>query len=964
MKKYKSFLAGLATLAVVVGLVASTSLLVPITAGAATTVNVWISSADTNGPVLKLQPQTAVTFATDSPNSNPIIQVNDTQLYQKWEGGGASFTDSAAYLVNEKLSATLRDQLMSAIFDPNTGIGVSYLRNPMGASDLTRVVYSYDDTCCDLSDFSINYDLTDILPLTKQARTLNPELTLQMNAWSPPAWMKDNNSMIGGGILPTRYQALADYYVKTIQGYEAQGVHVNYVTLNNEPTCCSGINYPSVWNITSANMSDMLKNYWFPDFQANGLTTKILLLDFNWQNRSLVEPLLQDSAITSSPFYGGVAYHGYGGDPSVMTELHNLYGAKAYVTERSGFGNDWGQFRQDFQDMINSARNWGGAFVKWPVATDENRGPHTGGCSTCTGLATVHIADAQAGQYTLGVEYYSMGHFTKFVRNGAYRAYTPDIQTSGVWNVAFKNPDNSIALIAFNPSNTAPVTFKVLWNGQSFNYTLQASQAATFKWCCGANLVTPTPQTTLPPPLSRSGWTATASSNATSDVPQNMLDGDSGTRWSTGTPQVNGQWIRVDMGAAKTFDEVVLDVGNSFGDYPRGYQLFVSNDGTNWGSAIASGVGDVQTFITFPAQTARYIKVVQTGSASSWWSAAEFLVYNTGAPTATPTQTNTPGPSPTPTATSTPTNTPIGGCGTTNIALNKTATASSVTGANTAALAVDGNTGTRWESLYSDPQWIYVDLGTAQNICHVKLNWETAYGKAYQIQTSNDATTWTTIYSTTTSDGGIDDLTGLNGSGRYVRMYGTVRATQYGYSLWEYEIYAGTSPTATPGPTPTKTNTPAPATNTPTKTNTPTGPTATPTNTPTGGCGTTNKALNKPATASSLEGAGYPASAAVDGSTTTRWSSAFSDPQWIYVDLGSTQSVCHVKLNWETAYGKSYQIQTSPDATTWTTIYSTTTGDGGIDDLTGLSGSGRYIRMYGTVRGTGYGYSLWEFEIY
>src|SRR5579859_1417854 len=123
-------------------------------------------------------------------------------------------------------------------------------------------------------------------------------------------------------------------------------------------------------------------------------------------------------------------------------------------------------------------------------------------------------------------------------------------------------------------------------------------------------------------------------------------------------------------------------------------------------------------------------------------------------------------------------------------------------------------------------------------------------------------------------------------------------------------------------------------------------------------CGTTNVALNKTATASSVEtGSGYTANLAVDGSLTTRWSSAWSDPQWLQVDLGSTQSVCQVTLNWEAAYGKAFQIQVSPDATTWTTIFSTTTGPGGTQALTGLSGSGRYIRMYGTVRGTSYGYS-------
>jgi hypothetical protein len=127
---------------------------------------------------------------------------------------------------------------------------------------------------------------------------------------------------------------------------------------------------------------------------------------------------------------------------------------------------------------------------------------------------------------------------------------------------------------------------------------------------------------------------------------------------------------------------------------------------------------------------------------------------------------------------------------------------------------------------------------------------------------------------------------------------------------------------------------------------------------------TPNLALNKPVTVSSIQDATYPGSNAVDGNTATRWSSAFSDPQWIYVDLQATYNITQVKLNWETAYGSSYQIQTSPDATIWTTIFSTTTGNGAIDDLTGLSGSGRYVRMYGTVRGTVYGYSLWEFEVY
>ncbi|TMC09453.1 MAG: hypothetical protein E6J41_10670 [Chloroflexi bacterium] len=128
-------------------------------------------------------------------------------------------------------------------------------------------------------------------------------------------------------------------------------------------------------------------------------------------------------------------------------------------------------------------------------------------------------------------------------------------------------------------------------------------------------------------------------------------------------------------------------------------------------------------------------------------------------------------------------------------------------------------------------------------------------------------------------------------------------------------------------------------------------------------CGTTNVALNQPATASSLENASFPASAAFDGNTGTRWSSQFSDPQWIQVDLGSTRAICGIQLRWETAFGKAYQIQTSPDAATWTTIFSTGSGPGGVENLM-VTGSGRFVRMLGTTRGTQWGYSLWEFAVF
>ena len=267
----------------------------------------------------------------------------------------------------------------------------------------------------------------------------------------------------------------------------------------------------------------------------------------------------------------------------------------------------------------------------------------------------------------------------------------------------------------------------------------------------------------------------------------------------------------------------------------------------------------------------------------------------------------------------------------------KTATASSTENAGTpASAAVDGDTGTRWSSAASDPQWLQVDLGSSDSISQVVLNWETASATAFQIQTSADATNWTSIYSTSTGPGGTQTLD-VTGTGRYVRMYGTARATQYGYSLWEFAVHA--------------------------------------TGTSSGGGGTGSDvelSYKKTATAStSQDDANCSACTpgkVTDQDVTTRWATSdttgWVDPGWIYIDLGATAKIHQVVLQWDPAYATAYQIQTSTDATNWTSIYSTTSGKGYKETLTGLDGTGRYVRMYGTARSNGYGYSLWEFQVF
>jgi hypothetical protein len=261
-----------------------------------------------------------------------------------------------------------------------------------------------------------------------------------------------------------------------------------------------------------------------------------------------------------------------------------------------------------------------------------------------------------------------------------------------------------------------------------------------------------------------------------------------------------------------------------------------------------------------------------------------------------------------------------------NLALNKPVFVSSEFSPQFAgSFAVDGNPSTRWSSAFTDNEWIYVDLEQNTAVSEVILRWETAFGADYQVQMSNDAQTWTTIATVTNGDGGVDDLTGLSGSGRYLRIFGTRRGTPWGYSLFELEVYG--APDSPP---------------------------------------LADLARHHPAAASSVafNSPTYAAANAVDGDPATRWSSAFTDNEWISVDLTDVYTINEVILRWEAAFGADYQVQVSDDASNWTTIRTVTNGDGGVDDLTGLSGTGRYVRVLGTRRGTQWGYSLFSLEVY
>ena len=566
---------------------------------------------------------------------------------------------------------------------------------------------------------------------------------------------------------------------------------------------------------------------------------------------------------------------------------------------------------------------------------------------------------------------------------------------------------------------------------------------------------------------------AVASSTEKSTLPAAAaFDGNATTRWSSAFS--DPQWIYVDLGANYTVNRVRLTWENA---YAKAFKIQASNDAATWVDiySTVTGSGGIQD-LTVTQTTARYIRMYGTVRAFIYgYSLFEMEVYG---PAPTPTLASiavTPtnptiqvGATQQFTATgtysdgtaqnltsqvtwastspavaaiiansglatgvgvgtsaisaslggivSTPQTVQVkSGGATVNLALNKPAVASSIEKSTLpAAAAFDGNATTRWSSAFADPQWIYVDLGANYTVNRVKLTWETAYAKAFKIQTSNDAATWVDIYSAVTGSGGIQDLAVTQTTARYIRMYGTVRAFIYGYSLFEMEVYGPTQAQALSSIAVTPTNptlqqvgatlqytatgtysdgttqnltsqvtwastSPAVAAinansglaagigvGTSTISATLGGVVSTPQTIQVTSAGETfvNLALNKPAVASSIENSTLSAAAAFDGNATTRWSSAFSDPQWIYVDLGANYTVNRVKLTWENSYAKAFKIQASNDAATWVDIYGTVTGSGGIQDLTVTPTTARYIRMYGTVRAKIYGYSLFEMEVY
>jgi glucosylceramidase len=430
-----------------------------------------------------MEPKPFIHFITGPASSSLTITVNDAQKYQTIDGFGASLTDSSAWLLYTKLTPERRSQTMHDLFDAKSGIGLSFLRQPMGASDLALNDYSYDDmpagkSDSDLKHFSIEHDKAYILPSVREALVINPQIKVMATPWSSPGWMKTSDAMIGGTLKESAYPALAQYFTKFIQAYEAAGVPIYGLTMQNEALFTPG-DYPGMLFPAEAQRK-FLRDNLGPALAAANLHPKVMVYDHNWDHPEYPTMILRDPE--AAKYAAGTAWHCYGGDVSAQSAVHDQFPAKdTWETECSGGTWQKGNLLAVTAKLIiESTRNWAKSVVLWNMALDQNNGPNTGGCATCRGVVTVDTSKSPVS-VTRTVDYYALGHASKYVRPGAVRIASNSLGDKSLEDVAFQNTDGSIGLIVLNNSETAQ-TFSVAKMDSSFTYTLPAGSLATFSW--------------------------------------------------------------------------------------------------------------------------------------------------------------------------------------------------------------------------------------------------------------------------------------------------------------------------------------------------------------------------------------------------------------------------------------------------------------------------------------------------
>ncbi len=446
-------------------------------------VQVWLTRGD-QARLLSREPDIDIGRGSPPSVSMPIIDVDESRSFQTMIGFGAAMTDASAILIQYKMSARDRESLLQGLFGRTNGIGMSFIRVPMGASDFSTRHYSYDDmpgsaTDSALERFSIDADRAEKLPLLRRALAINPELKVMASPWSVPGWMKTTNSLITGTLLPRFYDSFADYFVKFIRAYEAAGVPIYAISLQNEPNF-EPADYSGM-RLDAKARAQVIGSHLGPRFASAGVHTLIWDWDHNWDLPQQPLDVLADT--TARKYIQGVAWHCYAGDVTAQSTVHDAHpDMDTYFSECSG-----GEWSPKFDEnlkwfvstlIIGATRNWARGVLLWNLALDAKYGPHLGGCGNCRGVVTI---DTATGAYTRNVEYYALAHASKFVRPGAHRIAS-ESSDQNLPSVAFLNADdNSKVLIVLN-SSAHDQAFSVRSPAGAFVYTLPAASVATFTW--------------------------------------------------------------------------------------------------------------------------------------------------------------------------------------------------------------------------------------------------------------------------------------------------------------------------------------------------------------------------------------------------------------------------------------------------------------------------------------------------
>jgi len=386
-------------------------------------------------------------------SSGEIITLNPERKFQEILGFGAAFTDSSCYMFNQ-LSGNAREQLFHELFHPSE-LGLNVCRTCIGASDYATEMYSFDEGEADpeLNRFSIDHDRKYLLPSLRHARQVNSELFLFSSPWSPPGWMKVNGSMLGGCIHKKYFANYAQYFLKFLQAYAAEGVLIQAITSQNEvdtdqdarmPACLWGQEYEI----------EFVSEHLGPVLQARGIPVKIWLLDHNYNlwGRAICE--LDDPQVRQ--YTRAVAWHGYVGNASMVSKVHDAHpDAEMHWTEGGpevtspDYASDWANWGRTFTGAL---RNWCRSITGWNLALDEQGRP-TIGPFRCGGLVTI---DSHTKQITRSGQYWAFAHFSRSIRRGA-RRFDSQGMLANVEHVASENPDGQKVLTITNTGSARPV---------------------------------------------------------------------------------------------------------------------------------------------------------------------------------------------------------------------------------------------------------------------------------------------------------------------------------------------------------------------------------------------------------------------------------------------------------------------------------------------------------------------------